>query len=727
MKRIFIVSLLLSSLLFSGYVQAQPSSKADKHPTKDVSLEDVWAYFTFYPRFIQGLRSMEDGKHYSVQEESSIVQYSYETGEKVKVLVDGEKTTIDFTSYVFNKNEDKVLLSTEHEAIYRHSYIANYYVWDIKTEKLTYLSEKGKQSLASFSPDGNKVAYVRENNLYYFDLISNKEIQITKDGEFNKIINGAPDWVYEEEFSFSKGFAWSPDNRFIAFMKFDESAVKQWSMTMYGQLYPDQYTYKYPKAGEDNSIVSVHVYDLSKNAIVKMDVGEESDQYIPRIKWTKETGKLCITRLNRLQNQLDLLLADAQSGNSKVLLHEENKYYIDITDDLSFLDDQEHFIWTSEQDGYLHIYLYNMKGKKVRQITKGEWDITSFHGVDETNKLVYYTSAESSPTQRDLYVIGLDGKGKKNIGEKNGTNEADFSADFSYFINTWSDANTPPVTKLCNAKGKVIRVLEDNAALLKKQEDYRISKKEFFTFKTSEGVELHGWMIKPYTFKKNREYPVFMTCYGGPGVNTVNNSWSYNDLYYQFLASKGYIVASVDNRGTGYRGEEFKKSTYLQLGKLESIDQIEAAQYLADLPYVDGSRIGIQGWSFGGYLSSLALLKGGDVFKMAIAVAPVTNWRYYDNIYTERFLRKPQDNPEGYDDNSPINFVKNLKGKYLIIHGTADDNVHVQNTIEMVNALNNANKQFDMHIYPNKNHSIFGGYTRYHLFNKMTLFIDENL
>ena len=718
---------LLSSLAFSMRSQAQPVSKIEDRPVKDVTLEDVWVNFTFYPKFFQGLRSMNDGLHYSMREDKNINKYSYESGELVNTLVEGEKLGIDFQNYTFNKAENKVLLSSDRQAIYRHSYIARYHVWDMEAEKLIDISRDSKQSLADFSPDGNKIAYVRNNNIFYYDLITGLETQITRDGEVNHIINGAPDWVYEEEFSFSKGFFWSPDNQFIAYMKFNETNVKEWSMTMYGELYPELYKYKYPKAGEDNSVVSVHVYNLETQQDVIMDVGEETDQYIPRIKWTREADKLCITRLNRLQNKLELLIADARTGASRVMLNEENKYYIDITDDLTFLKDKKHFIWSSEKDGYNHLYLYDLEGQLITQITKGNWEVVDFHGIDEIKKLVYFTSAESSPTQRDLYVIGLDGKGKKNIGKNNGINNTNFSSSFNYFINTWSNANTPPVTTLCDADGKEIRVLEDNSALLEKMKPYRITKKEFFTFKTSEGVELNGWMIKPYNFKKKKKYPVFMSCYGGPGSNTVNNRWDYLDLYYQFLASKGYIVASVDNRGTGYRGEEFKKSTYLQLGKLETIDQIEAGKYLAALPYVESSRIGIQGWSYGGYLSSLALLKGNDVFKMAIAIAPVTNWRYYDNIYTERFLRKPQDNAEGYDENSPIHFVKDLKGKYLIIHGTADDNVHIQNTIEMVNALNNANKEFEMHIYPNKNHSIFGGYTRYHLFNKMTKFIEENL
>lgn len=726
-----LVFLCISALIFNQ-AYSQEQSKAEK---KDlITLEDIWLRYTFYPNYVSGLNSLNDGKHYTELEKEGIVKYSFETGDKIETIikaedlvVDGSERPIQIQDYSFNKDESKALITTNKEPIYRHSYKATNYLWDLKTKKLLEISKDQKQQLTTMNDDGTKLAYVRDNNIYLFDIATQKEIQITTDGKVNEIINGAPDWVYEEEFGFAQGFEWSPDGKKIAFYKFDESKVKQWSMRYYGELYPDDYTYKYPKAGEDNSIVNVYVYNIESQKTVKMDVGTETDQYIPRINWTNDNNTLCITRLNRLQNKLELLLSDVNTGTSKVILTETNKYYVDITDNLTFLKDGKHFIWSSEQSGYNHLYLYDLTGKLINQITDGNWDVVEFLGVDEPNDLLYYISAENSPTQRDLYSINLNGKKKKRLTKEDGTNSVYFSTTFDYFINTHSDANTPVKTTLHDKNGKLIRELETNKDLVDKLQNYMVSKKEFFTFKTENGTELNGWMIKPYNFTKSNKYPVFVTIYGGPGINTVNDDWEYTMLWHQYIAQKGYIVVSVDPRGTGYRGEEFKKQTYLQLGKLEAEDMIETAKYLGGLSYVDKDRIGIQGWSYGGYLSSLSLFKGGDYFKMAIAVAPVTNWRFYDNIYTERFMRTPQENPSGYDDNSPINFAKNLKGSYLLIHGGTDDNVHIQNTMELAKALNDAGKQFDMHIYPNKNHSIYGGYTRYHLFTKMSNFIFENL
>jgi len=733
---------------------AQEVSKVSDKGSKEVTLEDMWLTYRFYPAYVSGLKSMKDGLHYTTLEEGKISKFSYKSGELVETFLDEheltgipapaledypdptyegqnkedveENTKISIDDYYFSNDEKLILISCNTEAIYRHSTRAQNYVYKLENGQLISVAGGKKQQLATFSPDGKLLAYVRDNNIFLFDIESGNERQITQDGEINKVLNGIPDWVYEEEFSFSQAFEWSPDGKKIAFIRFDESKVKEYDITMYGELYPELMKYKYPKAGEDNSLVSVHVYDLSTNRFVTMDVGTEKDVYIPRIKWTSDPNQLSIIRLNRLQNKMDLLFADAVTGKSAEVYSEQNKYYIDITDNFFILKDNR-IILTSERDGYYHIYLVNPKSKDVMQLTKGTWDVVEIEGIDEKNGLIYYVSAESSPMNRDLYSVNLNGKNKTKIHKGDGSTSADYSATFDFCIETYSDASTPPVISVTDSKGNLVRIMEDNSRLVERMKDYRFCKKEFFSFKTDEGVELNGWMIKPCNFTKSRKYPVFMTCYGGPGSNTVNNKWEYYDLWYQHLAGKGYIVVSVDNRGTAYRGEEFKKSTYLQLGKLETEDQIAAAKYLGTLGYVDKDRIGIYGWSYGGYLSSLCLLKGSDVFKMAVAVAPVTNWRYYDNIYTERFMRKPQDNPEGYDSNSPINYVKQLKGKYLIVHGSADDNVHFQNTMEMIDALNNANKQYEMHIYPNKNHGIFGGITRYHLFTRMTNFILENL
>lgn len=727
----------LLSVTLAGFTlaAAQPAF-AQK---KDITLEDIWMKGTFRMNSVYGLNSMEDGTRYTTLEsdrnKTFIVSYEYKTGKATDTLVssdklvpEGGKIPISIDDYRFSRGENKILIATETEPIYRHSSREDYYIWDRKAKKLTRLSEGGKMMYGTFSPDGSKVAFVRDNNLFVKDLTSNTETQVTKDGEINKIINGAVDWVYEEEFSMSRGFEWSPDGSKIAFYRFDESKVKEFSFAEYGTLYPGEYRYKYPKAGEVNSVVTVHIYDVSAKTIKQVDTGKEADQYIPRIKWTMNPGKLSLIRMNRHQSKLELLIADAATGATTVLLTEEHPAYIEITDNLTFLKNGTQFIWTSDKDGYNHIYLYGMDGKLAAQLTSGAWDVMEFKGVDEGAKTIYYISSESSPTQRDLYSIRLDGKGKKKLSVSDGTNMADFSNGFKYYINFHSDANTPYYITLHNSSGKLVRVLEENASLKQVMSGFNISKKEFFKFKTSEGVELNGWMIKPSNFDANKKYPVFMTVYGGPGHNTVNNAWGGPDYFWHnMIAQKGYIVVSVDNRGTEARGSAFKKSTYKQLGKLETIDQIEAAKYLGGLSYVDKNRIGIEGWSFGGYLTSLCMTKGADYFRMGIAVAPVTNWRYYDSIYTERYLSLPQENPYGYDDNSPINHVKNLKGKYLLIHGTADDNVHFQNSMEMVTALVKANKQFETFFYPNKNHGIYGGNTRYHLYTMMTNFLIENL
>lgn len=725
MKRIF--SLLIAFILIQT-ANAQQSKK-------DLTLEEIWASPTFKPEYVDGLNSMKDGEHYSsFEEDGSIAQYSYKTGKKIKAIVSPSNlmvngSTLEMEDYSFSADESKILIAAETEPLFRHSTKSNYYVLDLKTKKLTKLSESGKQSLATFSPTQNKLAFVRDNNLFIKDIDTGKETQVTFDGRKNEIINGATDWVYEEEFSFDKAFAWSPDGNTIAYYKFNEKDVREFNMAMYkGSLYPEDNRFKYPKAGEANAIVTLHFFDLKTEKNKPIDVGSETDQYIPRIKWTNNPNQLSFIRMNRHQNKLELMLADAQTGKSNVILTEKNETYIDVTDNLTFLADNKNFIWSSEEEGYNHLYLYDLTGKKVKQITQGNWDVTAFLGIDEKTKMLFYISAEASPMERDLYSIMLDGTNKKKLSTRKGQNSAEFSQSFKYYINTHSDANTPSYITLHSADGKQMRVLKDNARLKETLAKYNLSKKEFFKFKTTEGVELNGWMIKPPSFDPNKKYPAFLTIYGGPGHNTVNDAYEgANYLWHQMLAQQGYVVVSVDNRGTGQRGAAFKKSTYKQLGKLETIDQIESAKHLASLPYVDKTRIGVQGWSFGGYLSSLLITKGADYFKSAIAVAPVTTWRYYDSIYTERFLQTPQENPTGYDENSPINFVKNLKGKYLLVHGTADDNVHYQNAIEMINALVKANKQFDLHVYPDRNHGIYGGVTRLHLYTKMTNFIKENL
>lgn len=722
--------LLLVFLLIGSTVLAQTS--------KEITLDDIYRKGTFATKSVYGLRSMKDGKTYvSIEtdpatKERFVAKNNYSDGKMAEKLFSenelvykGIKLQIGTD---FSDNERKVLIAHQNEPIYRRSSKAYYYVFDLDTRKVTPIStQEGKQQYATFSPDATKVAFMRDNDLYINDLTSGNEIRITNDGKYNHIINGGSDWVYEEELSFAKAFFWSPDGKKIAFYKFDESQVREFSMMLYDSLYPTVYKFKYPKAGEKNSDVSIHIYDLAENSTKTIDTGTEKDQYIPRVKWTQDPSTLLILRMNRHQNHLEYLFANVNTGDTKVILEERDKYYIDINDDLTFLKDGKHFILTSERDGYNHVYLYDISGKLIRPITKGNWEVTNLYGIDEKSGTLYYQSTESSPLERDIYSIHISGNKKRKISTQTGTNNATFSADFSYYILNHSSVNTPPYITLNNNKnGKVERVLEDNSLAKQTAMEYGIIPREFFQFNTSENISLNGYMIKPKNFDKNTKYPVLMYVYGGPGSQNVANSWAHS-VWFDYLAQKGYLVVCVDNRGTGFRGAEFKKMTYMNLGKYETIDQIEAAKWLGEQSYVDKNRIGLWGWSYGGYMASLAITKGADVFKTTIAVAPVTSWRYYDTIYTERYLRTPQENPEGYDDNSPINFADQLKGNFLLVHGTADDNVHFQNSMMFSEALIQANKAFDQAYYPNKNHGISGGNTSIQLYTKLTNFVLNNL
>jgi len=700
---------------------------------KNIELADIFKKPVFYPSGVYGVKSLNDGESYSRIQNDTLFKFSYKTGEKLGVIAamsdmipEGEEKNIRFRSYAFSPNEQMLLIPTQTESIYRHSSRSFYYLWDIRQKKLMPLSENGKQRLAAFSPNNDKVAFIRANNLFIKDIADGTETQITFDGEDRHIIYGTTDWVYEEEFAFTRAFFWSPDGNKIAYYRFDESDVKEFQFAEYGDLYPHQYKYKYPKAGEQNSLVDVFIYDLSKKTSIKADVGEETDQYIPRIKWTSSSDQLAIYRLNRLQNKLEILLADAENGSTYTLYQESNKYYVEINDDLYFTNDGKYFLLTSEKDGFNQIYLYSMDGSLINKLT-GEYDVASMYGVNEKKKMVYFQAAISSPINREICAVSFKGK-ERLLSKKTGTNRADFNSTFTYFINQFSTANTPPFISLNQADGKLIRVLEDNRALSERMKYYNISKQEFFEVHLSDSLMLNAWIIKPSDFDSTKKYPVLMYVYGGPGSQTVLNRFSSRNMWYQMLAQKGMIVVSVDNRGTGSRGEAFKKMTYMQLGKYETEDQIAAAEYLAKLNYVDEQHIGIFGWSYGGYMSTLCMTKGADVFSAGIAVAPVTNWRYYDNIYTERYMRTPQENPGGYDDNSPINHVEKLKGDYLLVHGTADDNVHYQNSMELVTALVDADKQFEMQFYPNSNHGIYTGRnTSYHLYKRMTGFLLKSL
>ncbi len=726
MRKIFISFIIIPLYLSGNFAFSQQSKQR-------ISLTDLYQNGTFSARSVYGINPMSDGESFSVKEsDGRIVKYSYSTGQEIKTVFNTSNFDIPelkkYSGYQFCVNEDKILLYTNLNSIYRYSFTADYFIYSISDETVVPLSQNGAQMMAEFSPDGMKVAFVRNNNLFIKNLSDGSENQITFDGEFNSIIYGAPDWVYEEEFSLKTGFQWSPDSRRIAFYRFDESHVKLFNMPLFmDQLYPPTYSFKYPKAGEENSLVSIHVYNLDNQKTTLMDTGSETDQYIARIKWTTNPKELSMIRLNRLQNKLDILLADAQTGESRILHTEVNKHYVEEpTDEYPlFLSDGKHFIIPSERDGYNHIYLYGMDGKLVRQLTSGENEVKSIYGYDSKTKRLFYNGFDGSPLRTAVFFVSLDGKKRGKLSALQGTNSADFSSGYKYFIHFHSSTTTPTLVTLHDSNGKQIRVLEDNASLKETLAGFDIPMKEFFSFVTSEGIQLNGYMFKPLDFDSNTKYPVFMYQYSGPGSIAVIDR--YRIGWDEYLASNGYIVVCVDGRGTGGRGEAFKKITYGQLGYFESIDQIETGRYLQSLPYVDPNRIGIWGWSYGGYMSSLCLFKAPEVFSMAIAVAPVTNWRYYDTVYTERFMGLPQQNPSGYDDNSPINHIEGLQGKLLLIHGTADDNVHVQNTIELSERLIQANKQFDMMLYPDKNHGIYGGNTRIHLYTLMSNYVKANL
>lgn len=701
-----------------------------------ITLEKLWLDRHFVPETITRGMSMQDGLHYTlITEGNKVNMHRYDTGEFVEQVFttegkleddEGEPLTID--TYAFGPDENQLLVGVEQESIYRRSRRAEYHIWDIEKQELTPLSEDTRQRLPDFSPDGSMIAFVRENNIYIKDLEDDEEYPVTTDGEYNHIINGTTDWVYEEEFYLTKGFEWSPDGQRIAFLRFDESHVKEFLMLTYGSLYPDEYRFKYPKAGEENAHVTVHMYDLAGEETIAVDIGEEKDQYIPRIQWTRDPARLSVQRLNRLQNHLEILLADAVTGETEVMYEEVNQWYIPITDHLTFLEDGSHFIISSEKNGYRHLYLHDMEGHEVHPLNQGEYDMESFLGVDEEAGLVYYTARKESPLTNHLYAAGLDGSGAEQLTSGKGTHSPSFSEGFRFFINRFATASRPPEYSIHKSDGELVEVLEDNATLQDRVEDHEFVDPRFFSFTTSDGVSLNAQMIRPADFDPEKEYPVLMYVYGGPGHQAVVDNWNtWNGVWFQQLAQEGYIVVTVDNRGTGGRGEEFRKMTYLQLGKYETIDQIESAKYLANLDYVDGDRIAIFGWSYGGYLSSLCLAKGADHFSSAIAVAPVTSWRFYDTIYTERYMRTPQENPDGYDDNSPINHVDKIEGDYLLVHGSADDNVHYQNTMEMTDALIEEGVDFDLMIYPDHDHGIFTGNARFHLYRKMTDFLNHSI
>jgi len=701
-----------------------------------ITVEDIYSG-AFRAKGMDELQSLKNTDQYTVlnvdqaSRSMQIDLYDFATLKKVSNLIDTKNhkdLAEGIDSYTFDASEKKILIACNSNKIFRHSFTADYFLYDITTKSLTKLFDFQVQE-PTFSPDGTKIAYAKENNLYVYDVASKKSTAVTTDGKKNAIINGITDWVYEEEFAFVRAFDWSKDSKKLAYIRFDESQVPEFSMSMFHKdLYPTIETFKYPKAGEKNSVVSLHIYDAAAISTKKVALDNYNDFYIARLQWTNDNNVLSAQVLNRHQDNLDLLFVDGATAVAKVVLNEKDKAYVDVTDNLTFLKDNS-FIWTSEKDGFNHIYLYDKTGKLKNQVTKGNWEVVSYYGFDEKNKTIFYQSTENGSINRDIYRIGLDGKSKVRLTSKVGTSAATFSPNFQFFINTFSSASQPTTYTLNESKtGKEIQVIENNEALAAKLKSYNLPTKEFFVLKTAKGNELNAWILKPKDFDSSKKYPVFMYQYSGPGSQQVNNDWNNSDDYwFASLTQQGYIVACIDGRGTGFKGADFKKVTQKELGKYEVQDQIDAAKVIGAYPYVDAARIGIFGWSYGGFMASNCIFQGNDVFKMAIAVAPVTNWRFYDSVYTERYMQTPQENASGYDQNSPINHVSKLKGKFLLIHGSGDDNVHVQNSMQMMEALIQANKQFDSQIYPDKNHGIYGGATRIQLYNKMTNFIKENL
>ncbi|WP_296186227.1 S9 family peptidase [uncultured Bacteroides sp.] len=702
----------------------------------------------FSPENIYGVVPMPDGEHYTQRnaEGTQIVKYSFRTGEPVEVVFDVAKAREcpfkKFDSYQFSPDGSKILIATETTPIYRHSYTAVHYLYPVKRNDkgvttnniVEKLSDGGPQQAPVFSPDGNLVAFVRDNNIFLVKLLyGNSESQVTEDGKLNSVLNGIPDWVYEEEFGFNRALEFNADNTMLAYVRFDESEVPSYTFPLFAgeaprnnalQDYPGEYTYKYPKAGYPNSKVSVHTFDIKSKVTRQVKLPIDADGYIPRIRFTQDPNKLAIMTLNRHQNRFDMYFADPRSTVCKLALRDESPYYINenVFDNIRFYPDN--FSFVSDKSGYPHLYWYSMNGNLIKQVTSGNYEVKNFIGWNPDTNEFYYTSNEESPMRQAVYKI--DRKGKKvKLSNQQGTNSPIFSSSMKYFMNKFTSLDTPMLITLNDNTGKVLKTLVTNDKLKEKLAGYAIPQKEFFTFKTTEGVDLNGWMMKPVNFDPSKRYPVLMFQYSGPGSQQVLDKWGIS--WETYMASLGYVVACVDGRGTGGRGSEFQKCTYLNLGVKEAKDQVEAAKYLGGLPYVDKGRIGIWGWSFGGYMTIMSMSEGTPVFKAGVAVAAPTDWKYYDTVYTERFMRTPKENAEGYKAASAFSRADNLHGNLLLVHGMADDNVHFQNCTEYAEHLVQLGKQFDMQVYTNRNHGIYGGNTRNHLYTRLTNFFLNNL
>lgn len=697
-------------------------------------------------RGVYGVNPLNDGEHYSMIEEGQrIVSYSFKTGEEQGVLFDANntkgKTKIDHISgYIMSPDEKNILVYNNVKSIYRRSFTAEYYIYNVRNRTLEKLSDGGPQECPIFSPDGNQIAFVRDGNIFLVKLLfNNAESQVTKDGEYNKIINGKPDWVYEEEFVTNQSLCFNADNSMLMWIRYDETDVPLYSFPLFKGMapehpeyaeYPGEYTYKYPVAGARNSKVSVHSFDIKSHVIrkMKLEIGEED--YIPRIFATSDPTKLAIFTLNRHQDRLDVYMANPRSSECKMVLRDEVAPYIteDMYNSIHFFDGG--FVFCSERDGWNHIYQYDLNGTLKKQVTKGQFEVLDFYGYDSATGSYFYSSNEESPLRSAIYKTDAKGKVTK-LSQHTGTNSAIFSKSFKYFVNTYSDINTPYVTQVCDQSGKTLRVLQDNKQVLERLQGMNLGTKEFFTFKTSEGVELNAFMLKPSNFDPNKKYPVILFQYGGPGSQQVRDMWNVGNcggaMLEQYLAQEGYISVIVDGRGTGGRGAAFEKQTYLHLGVLEAKDQVEAALYLGSQPYVDANRIGIWGWSFGGFNTLMSMSEGRPVFRAGVAVAPPTCWRFYDTVYTERFMRTPKENSAGYEE-SAISRASQLSGELLLCHGMADDNVHFRNTAEYVEALVQAEKtNFKQLCFTNRNHSISGGKTRLFLYKNLVDWFNEKM
>ncbi len=735
MKKFFMIAACFL-FLFKGEVAHAQEGK--------IKLQDV-TNGVYWPKQIDGVNPMNDGESYTQlsPDHKRIVRHSFKTGKEIATVFDvetarGSKKLPYIDGYIMSPDEHRILIQTETKGIYRRSYTAVYYIYDVRNNTLEPLSEGGPQQVPLFSPDGNVIAFARGNNLFLVKLLfGNAEVQVTKDGKFNEVINGLPDWVNEEEFTTNRSFDFSADSKVLAWVRYDESKVPFYSMLEYKGLYPARsefdaypgtYDYKYPVAGQKNSEVKVMTFDIKNRVTRTLDVPLDKDGYIPRIKFTSDPTKLAVITLNRHQSQMDVYMANPLSKVCKLVLREKNEKYVRETayTQMKFYDG--HFSLLSERSGFQHLYWYNLGGQLEAQITKGNFEVTDFYGYDARTGSFYYASTQESPLRRAVYKADKQGRVKK-LSSSVGTNSAKFSKTMKYYMNVYSSAQQPPVTSLCDNNGKTITTLIDNADLKAKVEKVA-GKKEFFQFTTSEGVQLNGWMVKPRDFDASKKYPVVMYQYSGPGSQEVTDSWNLGfygaGIFESYLTEQGFICACVDGRGTGARGADFEKCTYLQLGLRESQDQVETAIYLGSLPYVDKANIGIWGWSFGGFNTLMSMSEGRPVFKAGVAVAAPSNWKYYDTVYTERYMRTPNENAAGYAIN-PMERAANLSGSLLLIHGTADDNVHFRNVAEMSEALVQVNKQFEMQIYTNRNHSIYGGNTRYHLLTRMCDFFKRNL